>query len=90
MLLQSAAIGAKTLLLDDKEICLLGVVCKVSSRKTLSGETFYFPEKRLLSTLHFVLPVTYFFFVLRGADWPTHNFLGMYCHSIVIRLVNFV
>ena len=61
MLLQSAAIGAETLLLDDKEICLLGVVCKVSSRKTLSGETFYFPEKRLLSTLHFVLPVTYFF-----------------------------
>ena len=62
MLLQSAAIGAETLLLDDKEICLLGVVCKVSSRKTLSGETFYFPEKRLLSTLHFVLPVTYYFF----------------------------
>ena len=49
MLLQSAAIGAKKLLVDDKiiacvkEICLLGVVCKVSNRKTLSGETFWFP-----------------------------------------------
>ena len=46
MLLQSAATGAKKLLVDDKitacakEICLLGVVCKVSNRKTLPGETF--------------------------------------------------
>ena len=62
MLLQSAAIGAKKLLVDDQEICLLGVVCNVSSRKTLSGETFCFPEKRLLSILYFVLRVTCFFF----------------------------
>ena len=62
MLLQSVAIGAKKLLVDDKEICLLGVVCKVSSRKTLSGETFCFPEERLISILHFVLLVTYCFF----------------------------
>ena len=79
------------MLVDDKEICVLGVACKVSSRKTLSGETFCFPEKRLLSILHFVLRVTYcFFFFSRGADWPTHNFLGMYCYITVIRLVNYV
>ena len=83
------AIGAKKLLVDEKEICLLGVVSKVSSRRTLSGESFCFPEKLLLSILHFVLRVTYCFF-LRGADWPKHNFLGMYCYITVIRLVNFV
>ena len=27
---------------------------------------------------------------LRAADWPTSNFLGMYCYFPVIRLVNFV
>ena len=60
MLLHSAAIGAKKLLVNDKikgrgkEKCVLGVVCKVSSRKTLSGETFYVPLKRLLSILKFV------------------------------------
>ena len=27
---------------------------------------------------------------LRAADWPTTNFLGMYCYFPVIRLVNFV
>ena len=68
MLLQSAAIGAKKLLVDDKiiacvkEICLLGVVCKVLNRKTLSVETLYFPEKRLLLILNFVPRVTYCFF----------------------------
>ena len=68
MLLQSAAIGAKKLLVDDKiiacvkEICLLSVVCKVSNRKTLSVETLYFPEKRLLLILNFVPRVTYCFF----------------------------
>jgi len=61
MLLQSAAIVGKKLLVDDKitacvkEICLLGVVCKVSNRKTLSVETFWFPDKRFLSMLYFVL-----------------------------------
>ena len=41
----------KKLLVDDKitacvkEICLLDVVCKISNRKTLSGETFCLPEK---------------------------------------------
>ena len=54
MLLQSAATGAKKFLVHNKitacakEIVLLAVGCKVSNRKTLSGETFCFPEKRLL------------------------------------------
>jgi len=45
------------LLVDDKitacvkEIFLLGVVCKGLNRRTLSGATFCFPEKRLLSIL---------------------------------------
>ena len=56
MLLQSAAMAAKKLLVHYKitarvkQICLLGVVSKVLDRKTLSGETFWFLEKRLLST----------------------------------------
>ena len=63
-----------------KEICLLGVVCKVSSRKTLSGETFCFHEKRLLS----ILP----FFSRAADDWLRTNFLGMYSYFPIIRLVN--
>ena len=61
MLLQIAAIVVKKLLVDDKitacvkEICLLGVVCKVLNRKTLSGEIFCIPEKRLPSILNFLL-----------------------------------
>ena len=61
MLLQSAAIVAKKLLVDDKitafvkEIGLLGLVCKVLNRKALSGETFCFPQKPLLSILNSVL-----------------------------------
>ena len=48
------------LLVDDKitacvrQICLLDVICKVSKRKTLSGETFCI-EKRLLSILILIL-----------------------------------
>ena len=33
--------------------------------------------------LNFVLQVAYSFF-LRAADWPTMNFLGMYCYFAVI------
>ena len=87
MLLQSTAIKARKLLVDDeitarvKEICLMGVVCKVSNRRTLSGETFCLPEI-LLSILNFVLQVTYCF--LHTADWPTTNALGMYCYFPII------
>ena len=61
MLLQITAIVLKKLLVDDKitacvkEICFLGVVCKVLNRKTLSGEIFCIPEKSLLSILNFLL-----------------------------------
>ena len=50
---------AKKLLVDDKitacvkQICLLGAMCKVSHRKTLSGETFCYLEKGLLSIFEF-------------------------------------
>ena len=51
---------AKKLLADDettawvKQICLLGVICKVSNTQTwLSFETFCFLEKRLLSIFKF-------------------------------------
>ena len=89
---------AKKLLLEDdmtacvKQICLLAVICKVSNRKTLSGEIFCFFEKRLLLTFKFVLRETYclFFFFLPATDWPTTNFFEMYCYFPVIRLVNFV
>ena len=59
MLLQSTAMVAKKLLVNDKmttyikQICLLGVICKVSNRKTLPGETFCILEKRLLSIFEF-------------------------------------
>ena len=82
MLLQSAATGAKKLLVHNKitacvkEICLLRVVCKVSNRKTLSGETVCFTEKSLLSILNFALQLfilSFLFFFLRAADWPVDN-----------------
>ena len=47
-LLQRAVMVAKKLLVVDKinpcvkQICLLGVISKVSKRKTLPGETFCF------------------------------------------------
>ena len=48
-MLQNGAMVATKLLVDDKiaacvkQIHLLGVICKVSCIKTLSGETFHFP-----------------------------------------------
>ena len=53
--MQNAAMVAKKLLVDDKiaacvkQMHLLGVMCKVSNIKTLSGETFHFLKKCLLS-----------------------------------------
>ena len=60
MILLSAAIVATKLLVDDqitacvKEICLMGVVYKVSYRKTLSGEKFYFTEKTFAINVKFL------------------------------------
>ena len=51
--MQNAAMVGKKLLVDDKltacfnQIRLLGIICKVSNRKTLSAETFFFLEKNL-------------------------------------------
>ena len=51
----------KKLLGDDKitagvkQVCLLGVTCKVSNKQTLSGETFCFLEKVFYQYLNFVL-----------------------------------
>ena len=69
-------------------MCLLGVICKVSNRKILTDETFCFLENVCYQYLNFVLRGTHFFF-LSAADWPTTNFLKMYCYFPVIRLVNF-
>ena len=55
MLLQNAAMVAKELRVGNKiaacfkQICLMGVICKVSNMKTLPGETFHFLTKHLLS-----------------------------------------
>ena len=81
MLLQNTAIVAKKLLVDEKitacvkQICLQGVVCKVSKIKTLSGERFGFVKKRLLHQhLNVVLRGKIVFFYccpcLRAANWP--------------------
>ena len=43
---------------NDKKICLMGVVRKVSNRKTLSAETFCFADKHLLSIFNFLHQVT--------------------------------
>ena len=56
----------KKLLVNDKitacvnQICLLGVICKNSNRKILSGETFCILEKRLLSISDFFLNLPVF------------------------------
>ena len=70
----------KKLLVNDKitacvnQICLLGVVCKNSNRRLLSGETFCFLE-RLLSIFRFFPELTSVFLFQRAADWPTTTFL---------------
>ena len=93
MLLQSEAMVAKKLLVDDKitasvkQICLLGVICKVAN--ITSGEKFCFLEKHLLPIFEFCASSNILVF-LRAADWLTTNFLGMYCYIHIISLINFV
>ena len=76
--MQNAAMVAKKLLVDDKitacfkQICLLGVICKVSNRKALSGETFFFLEKNLLSI----------FKIWASSDLRSWNVLLFSCNSI--------
>ena len=59
---------AKKVLTNDKitaclkQICLLCVICGVSNRSTLSGETFCSLEKRLLSAFKFCASSNLLFF----------------------------
>ena len=61
MFLKCTAMVAKKLLVDDKitaslkQICLLGVVCKVSNKNTLSSETFALLKNVWYQSLNFVL-----------------------------------
>ena len=67
MLLQSPAIVAKKLLVDEKitacvkQIFLQGVVCNVLNRKTSSGEIFCFLENVCYQHLNVMFRVTYCF-----------------------------
>ena len=92
--LQSGVIEAKKLLVDDKitacvkQICLVGVICKVLNKKHCLVKHFGFLKNVCYQYFNFVLQVTYCFFheQLIGP----HNFLGMYCYFPAIRLVNFL
>ena len=80
MLLQSTTMVARKVLANYKitaclkQICLLCVTCEVSNRKTLSGETFCFLEKRLLSICKFCASsnlLFFFFYKLLIGPQPT-------------------
>ena len=67
MLLQSTAMVAKKLTVDDKITAYthqtnMSPGCKVSNKKTLSGETFCFLEKLLLSIIKFCASSDLLFF----------------------------
>ena len=92
---------AKKLLVDDinmvtacvKQICLLGVSFEQKNifffriYKHSLEKQFAFLKNVWRQYFNFVLWVTYCF--LRAADWPTNNFLAIYCYFPVIRLVSF-
>ena len=61
----------------DKQICFLCVICKVSKRKTLTGETFSFLEKRLLSIFKLAHNQLFFWNVLLFSC----NLIGQLCLS---------
>ena len=72
--MMKAQLVVTKLLVDDKitacvkqinTVCLLGVICKVSNRKTFFGETFSFLEKCLLSIFKFCALSKLFFFYER-------------------------
>ena len=67
-----------------RQICLLGGICKVSNRKTLSGETFCLIEKCLLSMFKFCASNNLlFYYKLLIGPQPT-----MYFCFPVIWLIN--
>ena len=88
MFLPSATMVEKKLLVNDKitasvnQICLLGVICKNSNRKILSGETFCFLE-RLLSIFRFFPELTSVFNeLLIGPEQLPWNVLLFSCNPI--------
>ena len=88
-LLQSAAMVAKKLLVDDKiTACFKQICCYMlsSGEKNIIWWNILLSWKRLLSIFKFRASSNLSIF-LRAADWPTTNFLGMYCYFPVIRLV---
>ena len=58
-----------------KQLCLWGVICKVSIRKTSSGETFCFLEKHLLF-LHVLKPVLRVTYCLLTSCWLAYEQLS--------------
>ena len=85
---------AKKLLLCDKitpcvkQICLLGVISKVSNTK--HGLVKYFVFWKTFAGNILICASRKLLVLSPAADWPTTNLLGMYCYFPVIRLVNFV
>ena len=65
--MQRTALLVKKLLIDDKitasvkQICPLGIICKVLDRKTLSNEKFSFLGNVCYQYLNFVFQVTHYF-----------------------------
>ena len=82
MSLQSGAIVAKKLLVDDKitacvkQIRLVGVICKVSNKNYYLVKHFAFLKNVCYQCFNFVLQVTYCFFYEQLIG--PRNFLGMY------------
>ena len=91
-LLQSEAMVVKKLLVDDKitasvkQICLLSFICKVSNRKTLSGEPFAF-LKSFATNLKFCVSSNLLFFTSCSL---THNQNSWNVSLFSCNPVNFV
>ena len=89
MSLQSGAIVAKKLLVDDKitpcvkEICLVEVMCKVLNKKYYLVKHFAFLKNVCYQYFNFVLQVTYCFSYEQLIG--PRNFLGMYKIVIVLQ-----
>ena len=63
-----------------KQLCLWGVICKVSIRKTSSGETFCFLEKHLLF-LHVLKPVLRVTYCLLTSCWLAYE--QLFCNVLL-------
>ena len=75
--------------LCPKQIRLPGVInVKIQTERHCPVKHFAFLKNVCYQYYNFVLWVTYCF--LQAADWPTTNFLGVYCYFPVIWLANFV